>query len=92
MTEYIEKPKHEAIQDCRGYLKGQRVLSLVTYQNTLRTSLLVVDLLQEGNGTQLLFELDRKGRDQLIAELIRANNYEDLRKANPQLLEAWAKK
>lgn len=90
MTDYIQQPKHEAIEDCRGYLKGQRVLSLTTYRNTLRTSLLVVDL--EADHNQLLFELDRKGRDKLIAELIAANNYEDLRNANPQPIETWTRK
>lgn len=81
MTDYIERPEHERIQDWRNELTNQRFLTLLTYKHTLITSLQVDDLLA---ADAITIELDRNGRNRLIRELMRANDYEDLRKANPE--------
>lgn len=76
MTDSIERPEHEPIVDCRKYLNGLRIMTLYTYKTTLRTSLQVVDI--QPGAIAPTIELDREGRDKLIAELLAANTYEDL--------------
>lgn len=81
MNNYYPRPEHDPIKDVREYLKPQqRMLSLVTFRTTLRTSLMIFDAApygpRPGDSPALTIELDRAGRNKLIAELTAANDFE----------------